>query len=61
MTYLVMQIVLCLLLAAGFGFIIGWAVRSMACRQKIAALETSFAERLAAARSSNPPMQGDDL
>jgi hypothetical protein len=29
MTYLVMQMVLCLLLAAGFGFIIGWALRSM--------------------------------
>ena len=29
----------CLLLAALFGFIIGWALRSMACQKKIAELE----------------------
>jgi hypothetical protein len=39
MTYLITQIVLCLLLAALFGFIIGWALRSMACQKKIAELE----------------------
>ena len=61
MTYLVMQIVLCLLLAAGFGFIIGWALSSIACRHKMAELEASGAHRLAAASSSNPPMQSDDL
>jgi nucleotidyltransferase/DNA polymerase involved in DNA repair len=51
MTYLITQMVLCLLLAALFGFIIGWALRSMACQKKIAELEAA----------GGAPVQRDDL
>lgn len=61
MTYLMTQIVLCLLLAALFGFVIGWALRAMACQKKIAELETEWADRLAAASSGGAPVQRDDL
>jgi hypothetical protein len=61
MTYLVTQIVLCLLLAALIGFIIGWAVRSMSCQKKIAELEAAWADRLAAASAGGAPVQKDDL
>ena len=33
MTYLMTQIVFCLLLAALFGFLIGWALRAIACQK----------------------------
>jgi predicted flap endonuclease-1-like 5' DNA nuclease len=58
MTYLITQIVVCLLLAAVFGFMIGWALRAMACTKKIAELESEWADRLAAAGA---PMKKDDL
>ncbi len=58
MTYLMTQILLCLLLAALFGFLIGWALRAMACQKKIAELEAEWADRLAAAGA---PMKKDDL
>jgi predicted flap endonuclease-1-like 5' DNA nuclease len=61
MTYLITQMVLCLLLAALFGFIIGWALRSMACQKKIAELEAAWADRLAAAPAGGAPVQRDDL
>ena len=61
MTYLVTQIVLCLLLAAFIGFIIGWALRTMACQKNIAELEAAWADRLAAASSGRAPVQRDDL
>jgi predicted flap endonuclease-1-like 5' DNA nuclease len=61
MTYLVTQIVLCLLLAAFIGFIIGWALRSMVCQKNIAELEAAWADRLAAASSGRAPVQRDDL
>jgi predicted flap endonuclease-1-like 5' DNA nuclease len=61
MTYLITQMVLCLLLAALFGFIIGWALRSMACQKKIAELEAAWADRLAAASAGGAPVQRDDL
>ena len=61
MTYLITQMVLCLLLAALFGFIIGWALRSMACQKKIAELEAAWADRLAAASGGGAPVQRDDL
>jgi len=61
MTYLITQIVLCLVLAALFGFIIGWALRSMACQKKIAELEAAWADRLAAASAGGAPVQRDDL
>jgi predicted flap endonuclease-1-like 5' DNA nuclease len=49
MTYLITQIVVCLLLAALLGFLIGWALRSLLCQKKIAELEAAWSERLAAA------------
>ncbi len=61
MTYLITQMVLCLLLAALFGFIIGWALRSMACQKKIAELEAVWADRLAAASAGGAPVEKDDL
>jgi large subunit ribosomal protein L27 len=61
MTYLITQIVLCLLLAALLGFIIGWVLRSMACQKKIAELEAAWADRLAAASGGGAPVQRDDL
>ena len=35
MAYLVTQIVICLLLAAFIGFVIGWAVRSIIGQKKV--------------------------
>ena len=61
MTYLITQIVLCLLLAALFGFIIGWALRSISCQKKIAELEAAWADRLAAVSAGGAPVQRDDL
>ena len=61
MTYLITQIVLCLLLAAVVGFIIGWALRSMACQKKVAEIEAAWAERLATASAGKAPAQRDDL
>lgn len=58
MTFLITQIVVCLLLAALFGFLIGWALRAMACQKKIAELEAEWAEKLAAAGA---PLKKDDL
>jgi nucleotidyltransferase/DNA polymerase involved in DNA repair len=49
MTYLLTQMFLCLLVAALLGFLIGWALRSLLCRQKIAELEAAWQDRLAAA------------
>jgi predicted flap endonuclease-1-like 5' DNA nuclease len=60
MIFLITQIVVCLLLAALFGFIIGWALRSISCQKKITELETVWAGRLAAAGSGGP-VQIDDL
>ena len=61
MTYLMTQIVVCLLLAALFGFILGWALRSMACQRKIAELEAAWADRLASASAGGAPVHRDDL
>jgi predicted flap endonuclease-1-like 5' DNA nuclease len=61
MTYLMTQIVFCLLLAALFGFIIGWALRAMACQKRIAELEAEWADRLAAASAGGATIQKDDL
>jgi len=61
MTFLITQIILCLLLAAALGFVIGWALRSMSCQKKIAELEAAWADRLAAASAGGPPVQRDDL
>ena len=61
MTYLITQIVLCLLLAALFGFIIGWALRAIFCQKKIAELEAAWADRLAAVSAGGAPVQRDDL
>lgn len=61
MAYLITQIVFCLLLAALVGFLIGWALRSLACQKKIAELEAAWADRLAAASAGGAPVQRDDL
>ena len=61
MTYLITQIVFCLLLAALCGFIIGWALRGMACQKKLAEVEAAWADRLAAASAGGAPVQRDDL
>jgi large subunit ribosomal protein L27 len=61
MTYLMTQMVFCLLLAAAFGFIIGWALRSMSCRKKTAELEAAWADRLAATPTGAGPATKDDL
>jgi hypothetical protein len=58
MTYLITQIIVCLLLAALFGFIIGWALRSLLCGKKIAEIDAIWTERLAAASAVEPR---DDL
>lgn len=58
MSYLVTQIVVCLLLAALLGFLIGWALRSILCQKKTAELEAAWSERLAAASASD---RRDDL
>ena len=61
MTYLMIQILLCVLLAALFGFIIGWALRGMSCQKRIAELESEWADRLAAAPVGGAAVQKDDL
>jgi predicted flap endonuclease-1-like 5' DNA nuclease len=61
MTYLIIQMLLCLLAAAVLGFIIGWALRGASCQKKIAELEAEWADRLAAAGSGGGPAQKDDL
>ena len=61
MAYLITQIVFCLLLAALVGFLIGWALRSLACQKKIAELDAAWADRLAAASAGGAPVQRDDL
>jgi predicted flap endonuclease-1-like 5' DNA nuclease len=61
MTYLITQIILCLLLAAALGFIIGWAIRSTTCQKKIAELEAAWADRLATASTGGAAVQRDDL
>jgi len=57
MSYLITQMLFCLLLAALLGFLIGWALRAMICQKKIAELE----EQLAAAVAAGGPGQRDDL
>lgn len=57
MSYLITQIVLCLLLAALLGYLIGWALRAVACQRKIAQLEAEWKARAAGAAKA----QLDDL
>ena len=61
MSYLITQMLLCLLLAALIGFLIGWALRAFLCQKKIAELEASWQEQLAAAAAAGGPGQRDDL
>ena len=61
MSYLITQMLLCLLLAALIGFLIGWALRALLCQKKIAELEESWQEQLAAAAAAGGPGQRDDL
>ena len=57
MSYLITQMLLCLLLAALLGFLIGWALRAIMCQRKVAELEEQLAAAVAAAGSG----QRDDL
>jgi len=55
---------LCLLLAALIGFLIGWVLRAIVCQKKIAELETAWEAQLAAAAAAaaaGGPGQRDDL
>jgi predicted flap endonuclease-1-like 5' DNA nuclease len=52
---------LCLILAALLGFIIGWALRALICHNKISELEASWESRLAAAVAAGGPVKRDDL
>ncbi|MEN8165232.1 MAG: hypothetical protein ABFS37_13970 [Acidobacteriota bacterium] len=61
MTYLITQMLLCLLLAALFGFLIGWALGALICRKKIGELEASCEDRLAIAVAAARPAHRDDL
>jgi predicted flap endonuclease-1-like 5' DNA nuclease len=61
MTYLITQMLLCLLLAALFGFLIGWALRAMKCQSEIARLEAEWNRRLAAAETAGTTQKRDDL
>jgi len=61
MTYLIVQMLLCLLAAAVLGFIIGWALRAASCQKKITELEAEWADRLAAAATGGGVAQKDDL
>ena len=57
MSYLITQMLLCLLLAALLGFLIGWALRAIMCQRKVAELEEQLAATVAAGGSG----QRDDL
>ena len=61
MTYLIVQMLLCLLAAAALGFIIGWALRAASCQKQIAKLEAEWADRLAAAGASGGIAHKEDL
>ena len=61
MTYLIVQMLLCLLAAAALGFIIGWALRAASCQKQIAKLEAEWADRLAAASASGGVAHKEDL
>ena len=52
MGYLISQMLLCLLLAALFGFLIGWLLRALTCNRKIAAMESSYQARVAEIEAS---------
>lgn len=49
MSFLIGQMLLCLVLAAFLGFLIGWAMRALICYSKISELEESWESRVAAA------------
>lgn len=62
MTYLIVQMMLCLLLAALFGFLVGWALRAVRCRGEITRLEGEWSRRLeAAVEAAAPGQKRDDL
>jgi hypothetical protein len=46
MSYLIGQMLLCLILAAFLGFLIGWALRAQICYNKTSELEASWESRL---------------
>jgi NADH-quinone oxidoreductase subunit E len=46
MGYLITQILLCLLLAAAIGLVVGWLIRRFICQKQAQALEAGWAARL---------------
>ena len=58
MSFLIGQMLVCLLLASLLGFLIGWALRALVCHNKISELEESWKKQLAAAGA---PVKRDDL
>jgi len=52
---------LCLVIAALIGFLVGWALRAILCKKKLAELEASCEERLVAAAAAGGLGQRDDL
>ena len=53
MSYLISQIVICLLLAAAIGFILGWLLRGMGCKSLEAKLRAECDERIRFLESSS--------
>ena len=54
MSYLIGQMLLCLLLAALLGFLVGWFWRRWICNQKIAELESAIASLKAKPAAAAP-------
>jgi len=63
MGYLIFQIIICLLLAALIGTIIGWWLRGFGCRRDLAALEDDYSLRLQKTEEDRDGYKGkcDDL
>ena len=52
MTYLITQMLLCLLVAFALGFFLGWLLRGVGCRERIAALEVRLTDLVARASTA---------
>ncbi len=58
MGYLITQIIICLLLAALIGFLIGWWLRKFCCKRDLTALEEDYQLRLAKAEADRDSYKG---
>ena len=63
MSYLVSQIILCLLVAFLFGLLIGWLFKAASCKRKLRDLESKYEKRLKAkaVTSTTTPMKEPKL